>query len=132
MALVDVLKIYKDNPTANATDGTAVSTDASYLSPVAVELDASKNETKTIKLAIRADSGYKTTTGTTLCDSGDTYERWSFSLTENGTYADTITFGNEIGSVNTIFWAQASSSSLENPILDRSVSLKVNATVNAV
>jgi len=132
MALSDVLKIYKDNPTAGTTDGTEVSTDGSYSSPIHALLDASKNETKTIKLALRTTDGYKTTANTTLFDSGDTYNRWSFSLSETGTYADTITFGNEIGSVNTIFWARASASSLENPTVDRSIGLKVHCTITAV
>ena len=65
-----------------------------------------------------------------MSDYGDTNDRWKFSLTENGTYSDTVIISSGVGSVNSIFYAQASSSSLENPARDTSVSIKLKAVVD--
>lgn len=123
------INIYKNNPTAGGTDGTAVSTDGAYTSPIAVTLDAANNESQAMKLAIRTESGYTTTGSTTISDNGDTNDRWKLCLTENGTYTDSITISTPITDVNTIFYAQASSASTETPTTDRSVSLAVTATM---
>lgn len=126
------INLYGGNPTAGDTDGTIISTDGAQTAPLVVVLDASQNEVKKTKLAIRCESGYQATPNTVIQDNGDTNDRWKFSLTENGTYADSITLANSIGSVNSIFYAQASSSSLESPTRDTSVSIRVNATIEAV
>lgn len=126
------INIYMNNPTAGGTDGTAISTDGTYTAPLKVQLDASQNETKTVKLAIRTETGYKTSSDTTICDVNDTSDRWKLSLTENGTFEDTITIANSIDTGNTIFWARASSSSLEAPTNDRTVSLRVSTVIEAV
>ena len=123
------INVYKNNPTAGDTDGTAVSTGGTYTDPIAVSLDASINESKKVKLAIRCEPGYETTGATTIADSGDTNDRWKLCLTENGTYTNSITIPSAIGDENIIFWAQASSADTEVPSTDRSVSLQVTATI---
>lgn len=125
------LNVYMGNPTEGDTDGTVVSTDGAQTSPIVANLDASQNESKKIKLGIRCESGYTTQSDTVIQDSGDINDRWKFSLTENGTYADSITIASAISTVNTIFWAQASSSSLESPTRDTSVSLRVSTIIQA-
>lgn len=125
------INVYKNNPTEGATDGTAVSTDGDNTSPIEFTLDASQNESATVKLAIRTESGYITTGNTTITDLNDTNDRLKLSLTENGGFSDTITLGT-ISAVNTIFWAQASSSSAENPQTDRSASFQINAVIASV
>ncbi len=126
------INVYKNNPTVGLQDGTCVSTGGTYTEPISVTLNASTNESKKVKLAIRCESGYKTVGDTTITDSGDSDDRWKLCTTENGTYADSITISTAIGTTNTIFWAQASSSSVETPSTDRSVSLQVTATITAV
>lgn len=126
------INVYKNNPTAGGTDGTAVSTDGAYTEPITVSLDASQSESKKVKLAIRCESGYETSGNTVIADSGDTNDRWKLCLTENGTYTDSITITSAIGTTNVVFWAQASSATTENPGTDRSVSLAVTATITAV
>ena len=126
------VNIYKNNPTAGSTDGTAVSTDGANTSPIEFLLDASQNEVATVKLAIRTESGYVTSGTTTITDVNDTNDRLKLCWTENGTFADTITTANAISSVNTIFYAQASSSSTENPQTDRSASFQVNTVIASV
>lgn len=126
------INVYKGTVTEGGTDGTLVSTGGDYSSPISVSLDASQNESKKVKLAIRCQSGFTTSGNTTIADVGDTNDRWKLCTTENGTYADSITISTAIGTTNTIFWAQASSSSLESAASDRSVSFQVNATIAAV
>lgn len=126
------INLYMNNPTAGGTDGTAISTDGAYTSPLTVSLDASINESKTVKLAVRTESGYTTTGNTTISDNGDTNDRWKLCLTENGTFTDSITIPNAITNANTIFYAKASSASTETPQTDHSVSLRVATTIAAV
>ena len=126
------INVYKNNPTVGATDGTAVSTDGDNTAPISFVLDASQNESQKQKLAIRTEQGYITSGTTTISDNNDTNDRLKLCWTENGTYADSISTANAIDSVNTIFYAQATSSSLESPQTDRSASIKVNCVIASV
>lgn len=126
------LNVYFGNPTAGGRDGTVVSTDGDQTAPIVINLDASQNEVKKAKLGIRCESGYETAPNTIIQDKNDASDTWKFSLSENGVFADSITIASAISSVNTIFWAQASSSSLETPARDTSVKLNVTATIQAV
>ena len=125
------LNIYMNNPTAGGTDGTVISTGGDQTSPLVITLDASTNETKKAKLGIRCEAGYATTGDTTIQDNNDTADRWKFGLTEDGTFSDTIIIASSIGTVNTIFYAQASSDSLETPARDTSVSMRINTMIQA-
>ena len=125
------INVYQGNPTAVGTDGTVVSTDGAQTAPIVVTLDAAQNESKKVKLALRCESGYETAGLTTIQDVNDTNDNWKFSLTENGTYSDSITISDTIGTTNFIFWAQASSSSDESPTRDTSVSIRVTTTIQA-
>ena len=124
------INIYKNNPTAGDTDGTAVSTDGDFTAPISFILDASIGESAAQKLAIRSESGY-IATDVEISDYNDTNDRLKLSLTENGGYSDSITLGT-VSAVNTIFWAQASSASTENPQTDRSASFKVKGAIASV
>lgn len=121
------INVYKNNPTAGGTDGTAVSTDGDFTAPISFILDASQNESKKQKLGIRTESGY-VATEVTIVDLNDTNDRLKLCLTENGIYADTLSIGS-VSAVNSIFWAQAGSSSTENPQTDRSASFKVSGVI---
>lgn len=124
------INLYMNNPTEGLKDGTAISTDGTYSSPLTVVLDTTVNETKKVALAIRTEIGYKTFSDTTLTLSGDSINYWGLSLTQDGTYSESITLTNEINSTNTIFWAQASCTEDEEPTSDRSVSIRVNAIIS--
>jgi len=125
------INVYMNNPTVGETDGTAVSSGGTQTAPLVVRLDASTNEVKKTKLAIRCEAGYTTTGNTVIQDNNDTNDRWKFATEENGAYADSITLSAAIDTVNTIFWAQASSSSLESPSRDSSVTMRVNTMIQA-
>lgn len=126
------INVYKNNPTEGATDGTAVSTNGDNTSPIEFTLDAEANETGTLKLAVRTESGYATTGTTTITDLNDTNDRLKLCWTEGGSFADTITTNDAISSVNTIFYAQATSVSTENPQTDRSASFKIDCVIASV
>ena len=125
------INVYTNNPTEGLTDGTAVSTN-DFSAPISFVLDASQNESKVQKCAIRTESGYVTTGTTTISDRNDTNDRLKLCWTEDGTFADSISTANSISSVNTIFYAKASSSSSESPQTDTSISLQVNCVIASV
>ena len=123
------INIYKNNPTENGTDGTALSSDGAFTAPLSVELNAANFETKVVKLAIRTESGFQTSTDTTIADSNDTNDRWKFSLTEDGTFEDSITISDTITATNKIFYAKVTSATTEVPGTDRDVSIKVTTII---
>lgn len=124
------LNLYMNNPTAGATDGTAVSTGGDFTAPISFTLDASENEEKTLPLAIRTETGY-VATEVTIADQNDTNDRLKLCLTENGTFADFVSIGS-VSAVNTIFYARASSADTENPQTDRTASFKVSGVIASV
>lgn len=130
MATTNYINVYMNNPTAGATDGTAVSTGGTFTAPINFPLDASANESKTVKLGIRTETDY-VASGVSIADQNDTDDRLKLCLTENGTFADSISIGS-VSAVNTIFYARASSADTENPQTDRSVSFRVTGMLAAV
>ena len=130
MAANDYINLYTNNPTAGATDGTAVSTGGTFLAPISFTLDASENESQTVKLGVRTEQGY-IASGVSIADQNDTNDRLKLCLTEDGTFTDSISIGS-VSAVNTIFYARASSADTENPQTDRSASFKVTAVIASV
>jgi hypothetical protein len=121
------INVYNNNPTTGGTDGNVVSQNGAQTNPVSVTLDASISQSETVKLALRCDSGYQTVGNTTIAASGTTASKWSFCLTENGTYTSTLTISTTIGTTNTIFYAKADSASSETPTTDTSVATYCNS-----
>ena len=130
MAASDYINVYKNNPTAGATDGTAVSMNGDLTAPINFKLDASENEEKTLPLAIRTETGY-VATEVTIEDQNDTNDRLKLCLTEDGTFTDSISIGS-VSAVNTVFYAKASSADTENPQTDRTASFKVSGVIASV
>ena len=126
------INVYKNNPTAGGTDGTAVSTDDAFTSPISFTLDATQNESAVQKLAIRTESGYVTTGTTTITDYNDTDDRLKFCWTQDGTFEDSISTTNPITDTNTIFYVKASSADTENPYTDTSIKVRVTCTIASV
>ena len=124
------INVYKNNPTAGLTDGTAVSTDGVFTAPISFVLDASQNESQTLKLAVRTESGY-IASDVTIADNNDTNDRLKLCLTENGTFADTLSIGS-VSAVNTIFYARASSADTETPQTDTSANFIVSGVIASV
>ena len=126
------INVYTNNPTAGGTDGTAVSTDGAFTAPISFSLDASRNESQTLPLAIRTQTGYKTMGTTVIQDQNDSSDRLKLCWTANGTFTDSISTTDEITATNKMFYARASSSDTETPKTDRSISLKVTCVIASV
>lgn len=124
------INVYKNNPTAGAQDGTAVSTGGARTAPLTFTLDASQNESQIQKCAVRTESGF-VANNVTISDEGDTDDRLKLCATENGTFTDSISIGS-VSAANSIFYVKVSSSDDENPQTDRSISLKINCVIAAV
>ena len=132
------LNLYMSNPTAGGTDGTAISLGDTETAPLSVTLDASTNEAKILKVAIRCESGFQTVGNTTIGFTGTSAAKWSIAADSSyadataaaaATYSSTLTISSAIGTTNTIFWVKASSSSDETPGSDTSVNITVSAMV---
>ena len=72
------INLYKNDPTAGQTDGSAISTDGTQLNPLEVSLDATTEESKKVKLAVRTESLYTASGDVTINDYNDTNDRWKF------------------------------------------------------
>ena len=121
------INVYKDNPTEGGVDGTLVSA-GDMSSPIAVTLDTDNSEATTFKLAVRCVEGYRSVGDVVISGSGD---RWSFSLAEDGSFADSIILPSAVDSVNTIFWARTACSASETASTDNTCHISVNASVRA-
>lgn len=117
-----MLRLYKDNPTAGAQDGTAVSSSGDYSAPVHFGLDARTDDEQVLTLALRCDDGYRTYGTTTLTDYNDTQDRYQFSL-DGTTWSDTIEFTNVIENANVLFYAKARIINADYSQLDRTAKI---------
>lgn len=128
------INIYNNNPTAGATDGTAVTTDGSYGNAVRVELNAAQSESKIVKLAVRTVTGfYADNVYITSETTGDVPQKWSFGLDPEDptSFGTDLLLADAVNDTNTIFYAKATSSSSELPSTDTSEKLKLTATIYA-
>jgi len=140
------IHVYKNNPTANDTDGTLVS-EGDSSSFIICTLNATSNEVSSpIKLALRCDganapsapNGYQTTGNTVITPTGDTSTKWALALDSSGSagtfgaYGAALTITSVIGQTNVLFWAKAKATSDETPTNDQGTDLVVVATIAAV
>lgn len=124
--------LYADNPTADKTDGTLISSDRTGTNPLSVTLDASKNETsEAIPVAVRCAEGYKTTGDTVISFTGTTASKWSVCATADGTYDASLTISDSIGTTNKLFYVKATSSADETPANDASTQIKLSTKIAA-
>ena len=108
----DYFHLYMNNPTAGGTDGTQVSEDHAFTAPISAVLNASNNESKLIKLAIRCESGYETVgnvelkklywNGSTTAETGGNLDKWKFAKDASTPAACTYTIGTNAASGDTI------------------------------
>ena len=129
----EYINAYKGNPTEGEKDGTVISTDDTFTAPIEFILNAVKNKSQAVKLAIRTEEGYVTTGATSIYVLNDTNDRLKLCWTENGTFTDTITTNEQIGTTNKIFYAKATMGDNELPLTDIKSKFVVSceiATVN--
>ena len=129
--MANKLHIYMNNPTSRMKDGTEASTDTET-SPIAVLLDAAKEEEKAVKCAVRCDSGYKAEGAVTIKFVGANAAKWKAAQDNNYTantvlasadWKDTIAL-QSVGEGNVIFWVKATSTSDESPKNDTTVDVQ--------
>lgn len=133
------ISIYGNNPTAGKTDGTAISEGGSYTNPLSVTLDASKSETAYVKCAVRCITGYATVGDTVIGFEGNDNGKWAVTADNNYTadtaknaaYSESLTISDSIDNTNKIIWIKATSSADEDPANDKSVNIKMTATIKA-
>lgn len=125
--------IYINNPTANAQDGTKISS-GTGTTPLKATLDSTQSETVVIKCALRCDSGYKIENDATIYFVGDTADKWQ--VAEDNDYSNATIAAQmcdwqseitleSVTSVNKVFWVKASSAG-ENPANDSSVTIQAS------
>lgn len=137
------IHVYQGNPTAGGTNGTLVS-EATEASAISFTLNASNNEESTaMKLAVRCEVGYQTTSAGVTVDIVDNSAsgkdlKWALASDNAGSagtfgaYGATLTLSGVIGATNVIFWVKAKATSDEAPQNDTNVDLKVEGIVEAV
>lgn len=134
------ISIYNGNPTAGLKDGTVISENGSFTSPLTVTLNATKEEVKYIKCAVRTIAGFSTVGDTTLSFEGTNKDRWQLAADagyddesiKSASFTASLVISDEIENKNKIFWVRASSVKTETPANDQGVSLKLDATIKAV
>ena len=136
MTMANKLHIYMNNPTSRMKDGTEASTDTET-SPIAVLLDAAKEEEKAVKCAVRCDSGYKVEGVVTIKFVGANAAKWK-AATDNNYTADTVLASADwkdtislqsVGEGNVIFWVKATSTSDESPKNDTTVDVQAEGLI---
>ena len=136
MTMANKLHIYMNNPTKNMKDGTEASTDTET-SPIAVLLDAAKDEEKAIKCAVRCDSGYKVEGAVTIKFVGTNAAKWK-AAQDNNYMADTVLASADwqntislqnVGEGNVIFWVKATSTSGGGPENDTTVDVQAEGLI---
>ena len=136
MTMANKLHIYMNNPTSRMKDGTEASTDTET-SPIAVLLDAAKEEEKAVKCAVRCDSGYKVEGVVTIKFVGANAAKWKAAQDNNYTadtvlasadWKDTISL-QSVGEGNVIFWVKAMSTSDESPKNDTTVDVQAEGLI---
>ncbi len=134
--MANKLHIYMNNPTSRMKDGTEASTDTET-SPIAVLLDAAKEEEKAVKCAVRCDSGYKAEGAVTIKFVGANAAKWKAAQDNNYTadtvlasadWKDTISL-QSVGEGNVIFWVKAMSTSDESPKNDTTVDVQAEGLI---
>lgn len=133
------IKIYKDNPTAGAQNGTLVSS-GTGLAPIQTgNLKANTNEiSAAIKLAVRCDAGHVTTgdVAVSIIDSGGV-DKWSLAPDNAGApgafgaWGAGLSITGPVSDVNAIFWARARAVDTEEPVNDNSVQIRAEAEIAA-
>lgn len=129
------MHLYKNNPTAGLTDGNLVSegdgSNPITCNPLSVTIG---EESTPVKLALRADAGYKTSENTIVEIIGDSKFNWALSLDCITwlAYGATMTITAEITTVNTIFYAKCKSITGEVITNDTSVDLQIIGNVVVV
>ena len=129
--MAELLHIYMNNPTEGGKDGTEVSS-GTELAPISVLLDAGKGEQKSVKCAVRCESGFHIDGTLTIKFVGGHADKWKVATDnkytaetalESAEWKDVISLQN-VRDTNTVFWVKALSTADEAPQQDTSVDIQ--------
>ena len=129
------------NASAGLKDGTEVSDSRTFLTPVDVTVNAGSNETKIVAVGLRANENIKCTDVTITTDiydentnsyTGNTDSMINFSLAETGLDASEVLQLDTVTDTNTIIYIVISTSSLQNPGVNKNTSVRINYTAESV
>ena len=126
----NILRLYQ-NATANAQDGTEISMNGTFTSPIDITLDGSINEVQIIPLAVRTLPGYEVVGTCGIAIVGDAEKRFSLSTAQNGTFSTSISLSS-VGDTNKIFYLKAVSADTDYPHVIRSAAIKATAATRFV
>lgn len=134
------ISIYTGNPSKDGKDGTLISENGSFTSPLTVTLNATKEESKYIKCAVRTASGFATVGDTVLSFEGFSNDRWQLAIDndydeeslETVSFSPSLIIHEEIDNHNKLFWVKVSSEKTESPRNDTDTALRLDTTIKAV
>ena len=147
----DYINLYGGNPTAGKKNGSIISENGTFTSPLVVLLNASEEETVAKKVALRCEKGYQTYGKTTIRpqyldpvtntykDSGGNinnikvaldygYQSEAIAL-QNARWSNQIEIEDVIKDVNKVFWVRIAATKDEKPGRDENTSLGVYGTI---
>ena len=137
----EYINIYMGDVHNGEQDGILVSQNDEQTSPLNIALDATINESKIVKVAIRTENGFKAT-HVAIGFFGERSDKWlvakdddyidEVEAEEKAVFAPTLLLTEEVTDVNTVFWVKALSSVDEPPRRDTSVSIKIDSYVTAI
>lgn len=140
MIVSNFVSLYKGDVTQGGKDGKEVS-ELSLVSALKIRLDASKEEVKAAKCAIRCQEGYRTLGDVTITFGGSTSNFWKVCADNNyenaetakqlGNWSTKLVIPEEtiIRDSNYVFWVKAGCSANETPQDDDSVYIDVDGVV---
>ncbi len=144
-----MINLYCNNPTAGKKDGTAISQDNTQTSPLALTLKLT--EQKAVKVAVRTDTGYKTTDGVNISfaywdgteyqATGGNIANWYVCLDNNysnaeealskGAWEHSADITDDVTDSNVILWVKYDATNESKPINDTSTAVCLKTTVEA-
>lgn len=126
------INLYMNNPTAGGTDGDIISSGDTETNPLSVTLDAANSETSNaIPVAIRCETGFKTTGNTVISFVGTNAAKWTVGDSATGAFSSSLTIPDEIDTTNRLFYVKVTSSSDEEPANDTSTNIQVATKIAA-
>jgi hypothetical protein len=128
---ITYINLYKDNPTEGLADGTLVSLNEDLSSLIEETVNASEEETKKIKVALRCENGYAAMGEVSVWFVGDNADKWKVGATEDGEFSDLYTFDSGVGNTNKVFYVSVTAQNGEIPVLDMSTKIRVKASIAA-
>lgn len=132
------IHLYKGNPTAGGTDGQLVS-EGTGANPVSVgPLNiVAEEESASIKLALRCETGYATSGNTTVSLVGINANMWALAPDNAGSpdtfgaYGALLTISDVIGATNHIIWVKAKTVNTESPSNDTGVKIQIDCNITS-